>query len=151
LRRRYLVERARVADIAREAGVNIATVYNARRAAGIPARGKADGHLAALLDPEWLRDRRGEGLSWYAIAAQAGMDRTSVLWQAAGCGLYELDAVRYQRAVRAAKMYRRGHTLADIAAAVGVDRRQVTLDLRALNVEIRRRGRQGAKGAGTPQ
>lgn len=143
LRQRYLVDRAPVADIADEAGVDLSTIHNTRRAANIPRRGKAEARTVVALDRNWLAARRSEGMSWHAIAREAGIDRSSVVWQAAGYGLYDLteDPVRYRRAVSAAAKYRRGWSLARIATAVGADRRQVTLWLRALGVEIRPAGR----------
>lgn len=156
LRRRYLDDLADVASIAAEACVNASTIHRALRAAQIPPRGKVGARAVASLDRDWLVQRRGEGASWDAIAREVNVDHTSVLWQAAGYGLYDLeseDPVRYRKAVRAAAKYRRGQSLAQVATAVGVDRRQVTLWLRALGVEIRTPGRrpQAEQGGRAPR
>lgn len=148
LRTRYEHDRAPVAAIAAEAGVDPSTIHRALRGAGIAPRGKAGARAVRTLDREWLVARRGEGATWAAIARDVGMDHSSVLWQAAGYGLYDLgdgDQEGYRRAVLAAEKYRRGQSLEQVAAAMGVDRRTVTRWLRALGVEIRRPGhpRQG--------
>lgn len=143
LRDRYERDRAPVVHIAAEAGVDVSTIHRTLRAAGIAKRGKATARAIRTLDREWLAARRSEGVAWHAIAREAGMDRSSVLWQAAGYGLYDLrdgDQVVYRRAVNAAEKYRRGWSLADVAAAMGTDRRTVTRWLKALGVQIRKPG-----------
>lgn len=141
LLRRYVDDQATVETIAAEAGgVALSTVHRALRAAGIPPRGKPGARMVRTLDRDWLVARRSEGMAWDAIAKDVGIDRSSVLWQAAGFGLYDLpdhDKEIHRRATRAAAKYRRGQSLATVAAAMGVDRRTVTRWLRALGVEIR--------------
>lgn len=143
LRARYEQDRAPIAAIAAEAGVDPSTIHRALRAAGVAKRGKTGARAVHTLDREWVVTRRGEGASWGAIAREAGIDRSSVLWQAAGYGLYDLgggDEALYRRAVCAAEKYRSGQSLVQVAAAIGVDRRTVTRWLRALGVEIRSQG-----------
>lgn len=185
LRRRYLDDRAPVSVIAAEAGVDLSTVHRTRRAAGIPARGRAGerrvpvdvrrvkaGRARGLswraaaaeqdvdartarravrapakpareLDGDWITQCRASAMTWQAMADEAGVERSAVLWQAAVLGLLEAPEVRTQvrRMRQAARLYRRGESLRAVADTVGVDRRQVTLWLRALGVEIRRPGR----------
>jgi hypothetical protein len=143
LRQRYLTERAEVADIAAELGLKtVSAVYRRLSAAGIDRRGKADARAVQQVDADWLATRRGGGMSWPAIAREAGMDHSSLIWQAAGLGLYVLpDDETRRRAALAAERYRAGETLRSLAARFGTDRRQVTLWLRVMGVPVRGPGR----------
>jgi transposase-like protein len=145
LRGRYLTDQAPVSAIAAEAGVNPATVYAALRRHDIPLRGKPGARAVRHLDRDWLSARIAEGATPGAIARDTGMDRSSVLWQLAQYGLLDLTGDgRYASAVNAAERYRKGQSLAAISAALGVDRRQVSLWLLALGVQIRPPGRRTA-------
>ncbi len=139
LRQRYIVDAAPVEDIAAEAGVNVATVYRARRRAGIPARGRPGFAEPVELDRVWLGNRVAEGMNPHAIAAQAGVDRSAVVWQLARHQL--LNLIDEPRAVHAAQMYQQGATLGEVAAATGVGRKRVTVWLMAQGVPIHGPGR----------
>lgn len=148
LRKRYLKDKAPVVAIAEAAGVHPSTVYRALDRYEIPRRGKP-GTRTPRLNPKRVAEQRSDGLTWHRIGALAGADRSSVVWHAAQHGLYDLadDPRRYRRAVRAAEKYRRGQSIASIAATVGVNKRHVTIWLRALGVQIRRPGRPPATNA----
>lgn len=149
LRKRYLKDKAPVAAIDQAARVHPATIYRALDRYDIPRRGEP-GARTHHLDPEWVAEQRSNGLTWHRIGALARADRSSVVWHAAQHGLYDLadDSRRYRRAVRAAEKYRRGHSIASIATTFGINKRHVTIWLRALGVPIRRPGRQPAASIG---
>lgn len=138
LRSRYLDDQAPISVIAAEAGVTVSSIHRAINAAGIPRRGKPGSAARVVLDRDWLATRHAEGLSWGAIATIAGVDRSMVVWQAARYGLADVSDSQRERATYAAERYRRGHSLREVAAALGVGRKQVTVWLRGLGVEIRR-------------
>lgn len=120
-------------DIADEVGLSPSAIYRAFDRHDIPRRGRPGARGRAALDPDWLAARCGENLSWHQIAAIARVERSTVVWFAARCGLYDLpdgDHARYRQAVRAADQYRKGSSLAAIASTLHVTRRHVTIWLR---------------------
>jgi DNA-binding CsgD family transcriptional regulator len=136
LRRRYLDDRATVAEIAAGAGASEATIYGWLARYDIPARGRGDGtDWSTALTPAYLAARTASGLTPVEIAREAGCDAQSVrdrLRMAADMADTDLIAE-----------YMAGRSLAEIAAERDLSRRTVTRRLHASGVVIRPTGRPG--------
>ena len=141
LRQRYSIDRATIADIADEAGVDIATIHRNLRAAGVPPRGKADARALVEITRAELEQLLGEGLTPHAIGARLGVDHSAVRYQMARHGLLQLTAGQIVEARKAVRLYNRGRSTAAIAAELGRSRRTVGLLLRASGIDLRPPGR----------
>lgn len=146
LRRRYLTDRARVADIAAEAGVDQSSVHRALRRHGISQRGPAGRQQwADVLTREYLTRQVVAGVPVRQIAEQVGCDPSTVRrWmQRHGLVVPELTGAQARRLRR---WYVRDRLpIVEIARREQVSTQTARACLLAAGVTLRRPGR--PKGA----
>lgn len=138
LRRRYLTERAPVAAIAAEAGVNPSTVHRWLTACEIPRRGQHDRRRwDDVLTDQRLRAAAKRGWTHVDVAYETGAPIRVVQdrWRRLGLDPDAIGNLDMRR------RYEAGETLASLAAASGCSQRTVARRIRDAGGRLRPAGR----------
>lgn len=142
LHRRYTLDRATVADMAAEAGVDPSTIHRWLRAAGEPLRGAAGRRNLTGVSRTQLRRVLREAPTLRAAAGRLGVDEHTLRERARADGLLGGRAIPDVVDVDAlAATYAAGVSLAALAGASGVSVRTVRRWLVEAGVAMRPAGR----------
>lgn len=147
LHRRYTLNRARVVDIAAEAGVDPATIYTWLRKAGEPLRGPPGRRSLTGITTGQISRALREAPTFRAAAQRLGVDDHTLRERARADGLVGGDGIPTDVEISdLSGRYQAGATLAALADEVGVSVRTIRRWLIEAGVAMRPAGRRRADG-----